>query len=548
MSGWELLPKIVLLLGAAAAAGLLLRKLRQSVIVGYLLAGVLLGPTGLGLVRSDADVEILSELGVALLLFSIGLEFSLRRLRQFGSVAAGAGSIQLALTSIAVTLAAHFFGLAWSAAGVLGMAFAMSSTALVLRGLTDRAELDSTPGRNAIGMLLFQDLAVLPVLIAADALAKAKSDASWVDEFGIRVSFVFLFIVIASLAGRFILPRLLSAAALSGSRDLPVVIAACTSVGAAWGAHSLGFSPSLGAFVAGMVLAESPFATQIRADLTPLSAVFITLFFASVGTAVYIPPDFRSIALLIAAAGAVMFLKAVITSAAVYVVQRSLRAALVTGVLISQVGEFTFVVVQNAYRNGLIPAETFQLTLGIALITLIATPYAMSSAPIMVARALRRVPAHAREALETGRSSTVWRRVIVIGYGPAGQRVVASLRESDIPFLVLEMNPNTVSSHRSEIPIELGDAIQREVLQHIGVGQSLAVIVTIPDPTAAGLIAQAVGRLAPGVPVVVRCRYHQYKEALEESGADRIVDEEDYVGARLAEEAIDVSRVRMQGG
>jgi monovalent cation:H+ antiporter-2, CPA2 family len=543
MTGWDLLPRIVLLLGAAALLGLFLRRLRQSVIVGYLLAGILLGPTGLGVLRADEDVQLLSELGVALLLFSIGLEFSFARLREFGRIAVGGGSFQMLLTAgVVIAVAVLLFNLASVEAAVVGLAFAMSSTAVVMRGLTDRAELDSTHGRNAIGMLLLQDLAVIPILIATDALGGSSGPAAVARQFGLRIGMVVLFIAAAWLLARLVLPRILSAAARSGSRDLPVVVAVCTTIGAAWAAHTMGFSPSLGAFLAGLVLAESPFATQIRADVTPLSAVFVTLFFAAVGTSVRLPLDPAHLALLGLAAVATMVVKALITAGAVWFWQRSVRTALLTGLVISQVGEFTFVVVESGFRRGIVSEEVFQFTLGISLITLVLTPYVMNTAPMFVTRLMRRLPGRVRGVLESDPPVKRWRRVLVIGFGPAGQQVVARLLDKNIPFLVLEMNPNTVSEYRSQFSIELGDATQREVLQHVGIGQSLSLIITIPDPATASLICSAAQRLAPGVPIVVRSRYHQYKALLEQAGAHKVVDEEYFVGVKLADEAIESLR------
>lgn len=543
MTGWDLLPRIVLLLGAAALLGLLLRHLKQSVIVGYLLAGILLGPTGFGVLRADEEVQILSELGVALLLFSIGLEFSFARLREFGRIAVGGGSLQMLITAVVViAFAVWVLGLGSVEAAVVGLAFAMSSTAVVMRGLTDRAELDSTHGRNAVGMLLLQDLAVIPILIATDALGGSSGPAAVARQFGLRIGMVLLFIAAAWLLARLVLPRILSAAALSGSRDLPVVVAVCSTIGAAWAAHTMGFSASLGAFLAGLVLAESPFATQIRADVTPLSAVFVTLFFAAVGTSVRLPLDAAHLGILGLAAIAVMAVKALITAGSVWVWQRSLRSALLTGLAISQVGEFTFVVAESGFRRGIVSEAVFQFTLGISLVTLVLTPYTMNSAPGLVARIMRRLPGRVRGVLESERPAKRWRRVLVIGFGPAGQQVVARLLERNIPFLVLEMNPNTVLEHRSRFSIELGDATQREVLQHVGIGQSLSLIITIPDPATARLICSAAQRLAPGIPIVARSRYHQYKDSLEQAGAHKVVDEEYFVGVKLADEAIEISR------
>jgi CPA2 family monovalent cation:H+ antiporter-2 len=532
------------LLAVAALAGLVLRRLGQNVVVGYLLAGLLVGPTGLGLVRAGEEVAILSELGVALLLFSIGLEFSFHRLLQLGRMASIGGTFQIALTAACVFAISSAAGIPRAAALTLGMAFAMSSTAVVLRELTDRAQLESPYGRNAIAILLLQDVAVIPILILTDALTVQTGPAALAGQIATRGAMVVLFIGAAWLLARFALPRILTGAALSGSRELPVVIAVCTSIGAAWGAHTLGFSPSLGAFAAGIVLAESPFAMQIRADVTPLSAVFVTLFFASVGTAVTLPLSARYLEMIFVLAVAVMFTKTLITAASVRLVQPSARNALLTGVVVSQVGEFTFVISGTAYRQHILSEDLFQAAMAISLLTLIATPYALGSAPGVVTRAFRRIPVKTRMALEGEHVPRNWRRVLVIGFGPAGRAVVNGLTAKGIPVAILEMNPNTVAENRTEYPIELGDATQPEVLHHAGAGASLAVVVTIPDPIAGRLIVSAVQRLAPGVPILARARYHQYAELLRDAGADRVVDEEEMVGLHLAGEAIDLAMAR----
>ena len=542
MSGWELLPRIVGLLAAAAAAGLVSRRLGQNAVVGYLIAGVLLGPTGAGLVRTETDVQILSELGVALLLFTIGLEFSFERLKQLGRVAVVGGTLQLVVTAVAVYGVAIACGIAGRAAIVLGLAFAMSSTAIVLRELTDRARLDSTAGRNAIGILLMQDVAVIPTLIVTDALSTSFGPTAMLGEFAFRAFLVIAFVAVAWGLARYLLPQVLTAASTAGTREMPVIIAVCASLGSAWAAHALGFSPSLGAFAAGLVLAELPFATQIRADITPLTAVFVTVFFASVGSAVALRLQPMYLLFIIAAAAAVLLGKALIAGLAAWLVQRSVRNAVITGLTVAQVGEFAFVIAETAHDNGAFPDELFQLTLAVSLLTLIATPFLIGVAPGLAARFLRSVPARSRAALEPPREGHGWKRVIVIGYGPAGRSVVTTLRTSGIPFLVLETNPNTVAQCRIEIPIELGDATRTEVLQHAGAGAAIAIIVTVPDPNACRVIVGVAQRLAPGVPIVARLRYHQFAQDLARAGADRVIDEEYTVGMRLAEEALLVAR------
>ncbi len=538
MDSWTLLARVVILLAVAAGLGVLLRRLGQNAIVGYLLAGVILGPTGLGLIGSAEQLRQVSEVGVALLLFSIGLEFSLSRLRQMGRVAVFGGLTQIAVTLLAIMWILRAAGVNFEEALVLASALAMSSTAVTLRVLMDNAALDSGHGRAAVGILLIQDLAVVPLLLLTDALAQNMAGREAMARFGLKALAIAGGSGLLWLAMRYIAPPLFARAILSRNRELPVIVAACASIGAAAGAHALGVSPAIGAFAAGVVLAESPFATQMRADLTPLTAVFVATFFASIGAIVNLPAGSRA-GYVVLAAACVLVLKTILAALAVWVFQRSARVALATGLAISQVGEFTFVLADNGNRRGLVSAADLEFLVAVSLVTLVATPYVIGTAPRLAAFLLRRIPARRRRrGLEQGSAENRWDRVIVIGYGPAGQQVVAALRQAGVRFLVLEFNPATVSAFSSTLPMELGDATQPEILQHVGVGQCRAVVVTIPDPFASRVIVEQVARLARGIPVIVRARYHQYAGMLEHAGASSTVDEEQIVGTEMARQLL----------
>jgi CPA2 family monovalent cation:H+ antiporter-2 len=454
-----------------------------------------------------------------------------------GRVAIFGGLLQITLTLAAISVILRSAGMERNEALVLAAAVAMSSTAVVLRVLMDNAELDSRHGRLAVGVLLAQDVAVVPLLLATDALAEDLGGPESLARFGWKALAMAGGCGLLWVAMRYVAPALFARALLSRNRELPVIVAACASLGAAAGAHAIGVSPAIGAFAAGVVLAESPFATQMRADLTPLTAVFVATFFASIGAIVNLPGGWQ-IAYVALAAAAVLVLKAIIAALAVWPFQRSIRVALATGLAVSQVGEFTFVLADNANRRGLISAADLEFLVAVSLLTLIATPYVIGAAPRLSALLLRRIPIRQRRALEPQTAGDRWDRVIVIGYGPAGQQVVAALQQEGIRFLVLEFNPMTVSAFGATLPIELGDATQPEILQHVGVGQCRAVVVTIPDPQASRVIVEQVSRLAHAVPLVVRARYHQYAPMLEHAGATATVDEEQIVGTEMASQVL----------
>ncbi|MHC4219127.1 MAG: cation:proton antiporter domain-containing protein, partial [Planctomycetota bacterium] len=283
MDVWGTLFDLLILLGAALLLGGLCERLRQNAIVGYLLAGMLLGPNTFNVISSGQQVRALAELGVALLLFTIGLEFSRRQLRRMRAVALGGGALQVILTATVAAAGAMWYGLSPRTAVAVGSIIALSSTACVVRVLVARAELDSVHGRYALGILLVQDLAVVPLVILVTVLG--RSGSSWqMAEMLLRTVGLALVLVIGFFVlFNFVVPRLLGTQSMQQNRELPVLLAVVVGLGSAWAAHGIGTSPAVGAFVAGLLLAETPFARQIRSDIASLRTLLMTLFFSSIG-------------------------------------------------------------------------------------------------------------------------------------------------------------------------------------------------------------------------------------------------------------------------
>jgi K+:H+ antiporter len=527
VTGWNIVQDIVVLFGASVLAGIVFGRLKQNAIVGYLLAGILLGPAGFGVIEGGGAMEIIAELGVALLLFTIGLEFSWSRLRQFGTLALGGGSLQVGLTMAVFTALAIAVGVPLTEAIVIGAASALSSTAVVLRVLTDRAELDSRHGRNSLAILLMQDVAVVPLVLIVGAL-KSGFSATALLEFAVAIGEALALVAVMVIVSRWVLPRLLHTASSFRNRDLPILLAFLVFLLATWGSHALGLSPVLGAFVAGMLLAESPFAEQIRADMTPLRAAFVTLFFTSIGMLVEIPDTQTAFGALVLGL-ALVTSKALIVAAVIRLFGRPLPEALRTGLCLSQIGEFSFVLAKLASSEELISDQNFQLLLTSSLLTLLATPYLIALAA--------RIPSFGKKVDPAGEAPSATEnegRVLLVGLGPAGIAVAEYLTEERRPFLVLELNPNTVAINRATVPIEFGDATQREILEHHGLRTAAAIVITIPDSAAARAIIRQCKALAPHVPVITRARHHLHSTSLAEAGANAVVDEESIVGTQLA--------------
>ncbi len=533
MDLWQVLIQVLVVLGAALALGMVFERLGQSAILGYLAAGVLLGPGAFNLVTSGPALAALSELGVALLLFSIGLEFSWSRLKRFGVVALGGGILQVTLTIALAAGVLVLIGLSGNVALAVGAMVALSSTATVLRILTDRAELDAVHGRSAVGILLLQDIALVPLVLLVTILGGGGTSASALLAIARSIALGGGFVFLAYLVLNFLLPRLLHSAA--GSRELGILLAVVTCLGATMGAHALELSPALGAFVAGMLLAESPFATQVRADVSGLRTLFLTVFFVAAGMLA----DLTWIAAHWGRFLLVVLVVLVTKSLVLWAILRTLgvpsRHALATGVCLAQVGEFSFVLAEIA-RGSLLGDDAFSLMVAATVGTLFLTPYLVASAPRLAAwsdRVLGRAVT-APPALPPRRPGRQEGHIIVVGYGPAGAGVAEALLAARMTPLVVDLNPRTAeATGRAGVEALVGDARQEDVLRHAHVETARAVVVTLPDYRATELVLRLARILNPSARLIARARYHIFSPSLAAAGAQAIVDEEHEVGRLL---------------
>jgi monovalent cation:H+ antiporter-2, CPA2 family len=557
MEGTSILITVLVLLTAALLLGTLAEQLRQSAIVGYILAGVIVGPNVLGLVRSPEKVELIAQLGVALLLFTIGLEFSFRRLRRMGRVALLGGTLQIVITGLLVALFAMMFGLNLTTAIALGGMIALSSTASVLRLLAEKAALESPYGRDAMGILLLQDLAVLPLTLLVFAMSAGDGVGQVAWTLLRTILFGAMMVVAFLLLFNYVVPRLLNLRRWTANRELPILLAIVLAIGSATAARQADISPAIGAFLAGVLLAESPFAVQIRADVASLKTVLVTLFFASVGMLADPMWVVEHWWLVGAVVVAVLVGKTVIVALVLRPMGVGTGMAVATGLCLAQVGEFAFVLAESG--RGIISDHIMELIVSVAVIALFLTPYLVNLAPWAAgwveARRNPQRPA-AAPALEAVTSALepeartphpsqepapppgLHGRILIVGFGPAGQRVAEALmgRYRD-HLLVIDLNPRSAAvAQRYGLAMHVGNAAQAEVLERAGVHAAAVVVVTVPDPSAARQVVLLCKHMNTAAQVVVRSRYHAYRWELQMAGADVVVDEEEYVGMRLAAE------------
>lgn len=559
LSAWDVLWDILVMLAMALLLGTLAERLGQSVLVGYLIAGTLVGPNVLGWISTQRELFSIAELGVSLLLFTIGLEFSPKRLLSLGSIVLKIGPLQVLMTSVFAFSGAIFCGLGGREAIVVGMMVTVSSTACVLRLLTDRAEIDSEHGRTALGILLIQDAAVIPMMLLVSVMATGGTAGSIFSKLTVALILTVVLGGVFYLFFNFVVPRLLLLPTWRKNRDLPILLAVIMATGSAWATHAAGLSPALGSFAAGVLLAISPFATQIRADTRPLTTLMVTLFFAAIGMfgdPVWLVHHWPAVAGVVLA---IVVGKLLLITLLARAFGRPWRFAVASALSLAQVGEFSFVLAMIAQRNidetVLISSTTFRVMVAATIATLLFTPYFVAASPrvgALVERALLSAKDRSHdsgairesEAMEEARKQGSSDLILVVGFGPAGQRVAKSLMDScSHRTVVIDLDPEAIQ-RASQIGVVafLGDATHRDILEHAGIHEARAVVVTMPDHAIVRSVIHLVRDIAPEAFIVARCRYHALHWELLKAGAHEVVDEEDLLGRGLVEEVLKLAR------
>lgn len=519
-----LLLDMLVVFGLAILVTLGCHRVGVPPIVGFLITGVIAGPTGLGLVHNPHEVEFMAEVGVILLLFTIGMEFSVAELARLKRAVLGGGSLQVLLTGAAAAGAGLAWGLGAGPAVFLGCILALSSTAIVLGALQQRAELESTHGRMALSMLIFQDVIVAPMVLLVPFMAGAAGDP-WAALGGTALKGLVV-VALAVGASRWLVPPLLRAVLKVRSRELFLLTVLAGCLGVALLTSHLGLSLSLGAFLAGLVMSESEYAHHALEGVLPFKDVFTSLFFVSMGMLLDTGYFAAHLPLVLAVAGAVLVVKTLAAAGASLAVGYSLRTALMAGLALCQVGEFSFILAKEGMAYGLMGTSGYQLFLAASVLTMALTPFLIRLAPVVGDLAARGAPAPVTEA-PSGLSD----HLIVVGFGFGGRRLAKAARAAGIDYTVIEANAETVREQaRQGEPISHGDATHQAVLDAAGVGRARVLAVMVPDASAARRItelAHAVSRDSnPALHIVVRTRFVSETEPLRALGAVEVICEE----------------------
>lgn len=509
----------------AVAIVVSLRRVGVPSIAGFIIAGILVGPNVLGIVGDVHGVEVLAEVGVALLLFGIGLELSLDRVRRLWRPILIGGTLQVVATASVAMAILWRLGFEIAVTVFFGCVIAVSSTAVVLSALRTRGDIDAPHGRLTLGILIFQDLCVVPMILAIPLLAGTAPP----NALALAALKSLVMLVAVLVGARFLAPRLLRFVAQTRQRDVFVLSMFLICIGTAWMVSAAGVSLALGAFLAGLVVADSEYRHQALSDLIPFREVFASLFFVSVGMLL----DPRSIAgnalPIFAILSAIVFGKTVIVTLVSLVLRLPLRVSLLAGLALAQVGEFSFVLM-SAGRDAMALPQPFSDNLLVAIVmSMLVTPFLISVSPQITA-GMGRTPVLTRRLgvrtpADRPRGGGPMRgHVIIAGYGLAGRELARSLEDCGVPYIVVDLNPENVRGAIQRVePAYFGDVTSGEVLESLGISHARELVIVINDIDATIRAINAARRLAPELPIFARVFYASDVARATRAGATEVV-------------------------
>jgi len=523
-----ILKSIVIILAISAIVVFLLQRIKVPSIVGFLLAGMLIGPYELHLIKDANIIQTLAEIGVILLLFTIGMEFSLSRFFKMRLEVFGIGGLYVT-SAVAVTALISYQWLGDLSTSIFaGFLVALSSTAIVMKLLAERSELDSPQGRKTVGILIFQDLCIVPFMLFIPVMSGGGGFSEIVITFGKALGII----VLVLLSTRWVVPFILHQIVRTGSRELFVITILIICFGIAFLTSEFGLSLALGAFLAGLIISESEYASEATSTILPLKDSFNGLFFISIGMLMDMPFFINNILYVLSFVLGIMLLKFFTGSISLYIMSRSVRTSIQSSMNLAQVGEFAFVLAVAGLSAGLITNDMYQWFLSASVLTMILTPFIIQASPFVSStlssrKLLQRLERIKELQEKDGASDKRKDHIIIIGFGLTGRNLARVLREADIPYLVLEMNIDTVREMKKQgEPIYYGDGAKIETLRHVGIKTAKGIVIVISDPLSCRNIVRTARRLNQALFIIARTHYNAEVDDLLHLGADEVIPEE----------------------
>ncbi|MBE0646222.1 MAG: cation:proton antiporter [Bacteroidales bacterium] len=532
---FPILKDVVIILGLSVLIILVFHRFRIPSILGFLLTGIIIGPYGLSLIDASHEVELMAELGVIFLLFVIGIEFSIKGLMSIKRTVFLGGFLQVTLTIGMITLVSLGFGLPLQRAVFMGFLFSLSSTAIVLKLLHERGEITSPQGRVAVGILIFQDIIVVPLILISPILAGNSPDVMM--TLLILVGKFVAIIVILFLLARYLVPRLLDLVIRTKNNELFLLTIIVLCFATAWLTESFGLSLALGAFFAGLIISESPYSHQATALILPFREIFISFFFVSIGMLLNLQFFFQEILYIHFLAIVSLIAKMLIIVVVVIILRYPLRVVLLSALTLFQVGEFAFILSATGISEGLLSPENYQYFLAVSIMSMGATPFVVAWSPkitnFILKLPLSQKVKHRLDSFQKVKAQshrlpeTMEDHLVIIGYGINGKNVAKAARGADIPFVVVEQDSEALAeAQNNNDNVVFGDATQEVILNHVHAFSARVVVIAISDTDATRVIVSKIRELSDTVYIIVRTRNLKEIDGNLRLGADEVIPEE----------------------
>lgn len=521
MQDYSIIKDIVLILLLSIPVIIIFNRIQLPSIVGFLITGIILGPSVLRIISNPDQITIIAEVGVIFLLFSVGLELSLKELVSIKKILLIGGGLQVVTTILITTGIILMIGLPINQAIFFGALVSLSSTVIVLKTLYDRGELDSPQGKISLGILIFQDLAIVPLFIivnlfgTSDQVSLGVVSLKLLTAFGAVAAIIFI--------AKYISPHLLYRLAKLRLKEIFTVGIIFLILGTAYLTHSLGLSFALGAFIAGLILSESEYSHQIIAETLPLRDTFNSLFFVSIGLLLNLSFVVENPFIVISSSLGIVLIKAIIVFIVVRLLKYPVRIAVLVGIGLGQVGEFSFILGEYGLSLGLVPPGLFNILISSTIITMSLTPFLFKIAPKVASRSADFDPGKSKSKP----TEHMKNHVIIAGFGLNGRNLAHVLKETGIDYIIIEMNPDTVKKEKAKgEKIIFGDIGNYEVLKSALVEKARVLVIAISDKATSRRAVKIAKQLNPNIKLIVRTRFMKETEELIKLGADAVIPEE----------------------
>ncbi|WP_445474454.1 cation:proton antiporter domain-containing protein [Methanococcoides methylutens] len=523
---------IEIIFGLSILILLLFHRIKLSPVLGFLVTGIIAGPHMLGIINEIEQVEILAEIGIILLLFTIGVEMSIKELWDIKRFVLVGGSLQVIITIAMVYYISLYIGYSSGTALFLGFLVSLSSTAIVLKLLQEKGEMPTPHGKISLGILIFQDIVIVPMILLTPMLAGVPSTTGdSTTTFLLKGLGIILFVIISA---RWVIPALLFKIVKTRNRELFLLAILFTVLGTAWLTSKAGLSMALGAFLAGLIVSESEYSHQAIGNMMPFKDVFMSFFFVSIGMLMNVSFFLENFAIMIVLAAMVIFLKSMTSGIVTFILGYPLRTTIITGLTLSQVGEFSFILSSFGREFGLLNEGLYQTFLAVSIVTMASTPFVMTGSHDLSRKIQKRMKnpilingLYSKSIKPVKEDEDMKDHLIIIGYGFNGKTVSNAAKTAGIPYVIIETNPETVRHERKQGErIYYGDATHEVILDSVNIKSARVLVVGISDFIATRTIIDVAKRINPEIYIIARTRYMNEIKNLSQLGADEVIPEE----------------------